>query len=92
MTYITKAYILDWLRAAGIRAIKTAAEAALGLIGTNAIGVTDVDWLAVVSASALAAIVSLLTCAAGIPEVDNGTDVLSLYSKGEGQHARKSDE
>lgn len=92
MTYVTKAYILDWARAALVRAVKTAAQAAVGLIGTNAVGVTDVDWLAIASAAGLAAIVSLLTSAAGIPEVDNGTDVLSLYSKGEGQHARKSDE
>lgn len=92
MTCITKAYIKDWLRAALVRAVKTAAQTAVALIGTNAVGVTDVDWLAVASAAGLAAIVSLLTSAAGIPEVDNGTDVLSLYSKGEGQHARKSDE
>lgn len=92
MTYITKAYLKDWLEAAMVRAIKTAAQTAIALIGTNAVGVTDVDWLAVASAAGLAAIVSLLTSAAGIPEVDNGTDVLSLYSKGEGQHARRDNE
>jgi len=43
------------------RAVRTAAQAIIALIGTNAVGVTDVDWLAVGSASALAAVVSLLT-------------------------------
>lgn len=91
MTYITKAYLKDWLAAAMVRAIKTAAQTAIALIGTNAVGVTDVDWLAVGSASLLAFVVSLLTSTYGLPEVDNGTDVLSLYSKGEGQHARKDE-
>lgn len=91
MTYLTKAYLRDWLKAAFVRCMKTAAQTALALIGTNATGVTDVDWLAIGSAALLAAIVSLLTSAAGIPEVDNGTDVLSLYSKGEGQHAKKDE-
>lgn len=92
MTYITKAYLKDWASAALVRAIKTAAQTAVALIGTNAVGVTDVDWLVIGSAALLAAIVSLLTSTGGIPEVDNGTDVLSLYSKGEGQHVRMDDE
>lgn len=58
-----------WLKAAGIRAIKTVAQTAVALIGTNAIGITEVDWLAVLSASALAGVVSLLTSIAGLPEV-----------------------
>ena len=58
-----------WLKAAGIRAIKTVAQTAVALIGTNAVGITDVDWLAVLSASALAGVVSLLTSIAGLPEV-----------------------
>ena len=61
----------EWLRAALIRAVKTMAQTAVALIGTNAIGVTDVDWIAVASASLLAGIVSVLTSVAGLPEVDD---------------------
>lgn len=54
----------DYLLAIIERAVKTACQSALALIGTNAIGVTDVDWTAVGSASALAALVSVLTSVA----------------------------
>lgn len=58
-----------WVKAALIRAIKTVAQTAVALIGTNAIGITAVDWIAVASAAALAGIVSILTSIAGLPEV-----------------------
>lgn len=58
-----------WVKAALIRAIKTVAQTAVALIGTNAIGITAVDWVAVASAAALAGIVSILTSIAGLPEV-----------------------
>lgn len=58
-----------WWRAAGVRAVKTVAQTAVATIGTAAV-LSGVDWLAVVSASALAGILSLLTSVAGIPEVD----------------------
>lgn len=60
---------MKWFKAAGIRAIKTMAQTAVALLGTGAIGVLDVDWIAVLSASALAGIVSLLTSIAGLPEL-----------------------
>ena len=66
----------DWAKAALVRAIKTAAQTAVALIGTNAIGITGVDWVAVASAAALAAVVSLLTSIAGIPEVREGKSPL----------------
>lgn len=62
-------YWARWFKAAGVRAIKTVAQTAVALIGTNAIGMTDVNWTAVASAAVLSGIVSLLTSVAGIPEV-----------------------
>ena len=59
-----------WLKAAGVRAVKTVAQSALATVGTSA-ALGDVDWRYVVSASVLAGILSLLTSAAGIPEVKN---------------------
>lgn len=58
----------NWLKAAGIRALKTFAQTAVATIGTTAV-LSEVDWVVVVSASALAAILSILTSVAGLPEV-----------------------
>ena len=57
-----------WLKAASIRAIKTIAQTAVGIIGASAI-ISEVDWKVVLSASLLAGITSLLTSIAGLPEV-----------------------
>ena len=58
-----------WAKAAGIRAIRTFAEAMLAYIGTGALVLGDVNWAAVASASVLAGLLSLLTSIAGLPEV-----------------------
>ena len=59
----------NWIRAAGIRAIKTVAQGAIATIGTSAV-LSEVDWVMVVSASVLAGILSLLTSLAGLPELE----------------------
>ncbi len=58
-----------WLKAAGIRALKTVAQSAIATIGSTAL-FSEVDWIVVASASLLAGILSLLTSVAGLPEVE----------------------
>ena len=61
-----------WLKAAGIRAVKTMAQTTVAAIGTGAV-ISAVDWKMVVSSAAVAGIVSVLTSVAGIPEVPEET-------------------
>ena len=62
-------YMKKWLKAAGIRAIKTVAQTAVATIGT-AVAMGDVNWALVLSASILSGVLSLCTSVAGIPEVE----------------------
>lgn len=61
--------MMNWFKAAGIRAVKTVAQTAVSLISVGAV-MSDIDWIMVGSASLLAGILSLLTSVVGLPEVE----------------------
>lgn len=60
---------MNWLKAAAVRAVKTVAQTAVGMLSSNMVGILEADWLAVASVSTMAGVVSLLTSLAGLPEV-----------------------
>ena len=64
-------YAKKWLKAAGVRAVKTIAQTAVAMIPAAAM-IQDVNWLAVIGTAALAGVVSILTSVAGRPEVKDG--------------------
>jgi hypothetical protein len=68
-----KKNFLIWFKAAGIRAIKTVAQTAVAVIGTAAL-LDEVNWIAVLSASALSGVLSLLTSIAGLPELKSNEE------------------
>lgn len=66
---MNKAYWIKWGKAAGIRAVKTMAQAAVAVVGTGAL-ISEVNWVQAVSAAAVAGALSLLTSISGLPEVE----------------------
>lgn len=66
----TESKFVKWLKAAGVRALKTVAQTAVATIGVSMV-MSDIDWIAVGSASLLAGILSLLTSVAGLPELED---------------------
>ena len=67
-----------WAIAALIRAVRTFAQTAAALIGTGAVGFTDLDWVRIASVAGVAAVLSILTSVAGIPEVADGAPVTTI--------------
>lgn len=66
---MTKEKAIKWIKAAGVRALKTVAQTALATIGGGAVVMGDVNWIMVGSAAVLAGVLSLLTSVAGLPEL-----------------------
>lgn len=62
-------YWREWAKATGVRALRTFAESALAYIGTGAVVLGDVNWLAALSAGGLGAVIAILMALAGLPEV-----------------------
>lgn len=62
----------SWIKAAGIRAIKTWCQAFIALVPTTAVIISDVNWTVCLSGATLAAVISLVTSIAGLPELEEG--------------------
>lgn len=61
----------QWIKAAGIRAVKTWAQAGVAYIGSGAVGVFELDWVGFASVSLMAAVLSILMSLAGLPEAES---------------------
>lgn len=72
MKKYSKKWWLKWLGAAGIRAVKTFAQAIITLIGSDYISIVDLNWVSILGISATMALLSLLTSIVGLPEIEEG--------------------
>ena len=61
--------MMNWVKAAGVRAIKTFAQSMVSILGAAELGIMEADWMTALSVAAMAAVLSLLTSVAGLPEV-----------------------
>lgn len=72
MKKYSKKWWLKWIGAAGIRAVKTFAQAMITLIGSDYISIVDLNWVSILGISATMALLSLLTSIVGLPEIEEG--------------------
>lgn len=79
-----------WMKAAGVRAVKTMAQTAIATIGSAAV-LSSVDWKMVVSAAVLAGLLSLLTSVAGLPEVTGPSELTTKEAEGEDEDVTDED-
>ena len=70
--------VIYWLVAALVRALKTACQTAVALIGTEMVAITSLDWTQIAAVSATAFVLSVLTSIAGVPEVQEGESLPKL--------------
>ena len=80
MTQITKDKVKTWAIAALVRALKTWAQAGVAYIGTGAVGLLGFDWAGFLSITCMAAVLSILTSIAGLPEAHGGETLPSMLS------------
>lgn len=87
---MSKTYWINWAEAAGIRAVKTFAEAMLGFVGVSGIAIGDIDWAMALGVSAAATVASVLMSVVGLPEVSVDEDG-DLVIDGDAEDEKASD-
>ena len=88
---MSKTYWINWAEAAGIRAVKTFAEAMLGFVGVSGIAIGDIDWAMALGVSAAATVASVLMSVVGLPEVSVDEDG-DLVIDGNAEDEKASDD
>ncbi|MBQ9000299.1 MAG: hypothetical protein IJ087_00400 [Eggerthellaceae bacterium] len=93
MTRITKSRIADFMEAVAIRALRSFFQVFAAALPASGFALGEVNWVLALSVSAGAAVASIATSiATGLPEVDDGMNIVAIYSDAEGRHARRGDE
>lgn len=70
--------VLDWVKAALIRAVKTAAQSLVACVGTSAVNIVSLDWPQMLGIAATAFVLSICNSLAGVPEVSNGDSITKI--------------
>lgn len=79
----------EWIKAAAVRAIKTMAQGAIALIGSDMISIIEINWPQILGCVATMGLLSILTSIAGLPEVDDTVEVIQYDDETDGDDVRE---
>ena len=79
----------EWIKAAAVRAIKTMAQGAIALIGSDMVSIIEINWPQILGCVATMGLLSILTSIAGLPEVDDTVEVIQYDDETDGDDVRE---
>lgn len=79
----------EWIKAAAVRAIKTMAQGAIALVGSDMVSIIEINWPQILGCVATMGLLSILTSIAGLPEVDDTVEVIQYDDETDGDDVRE---